>query len=812
MNQHIIITDPICGMRIDPAAGKPTRVHEGHTYYFCCGGCAQNITSVPDDYLIAKDIVCGMDVNRDHAAYISKHGGERFYFCSQDCQNKFDNEPEKWLAGRPEPETMPEGTTYTCPMDPEIVQEGPGDCPICGMALEPMGIPPADAGPNLELVDFTKRFVIALVFTIPLLVVAMGPHVGLPVGRWLSGQANGWVQLVLSALVVLGCGWPFFKRGWVSVKNNALNMFTLIALGTGAAFAYSTAAVVAPDLFPQGFRMHDGSVPVYFQSAAVIIALVLLGQILELKARERTGGAIRALLDLAPETAIKVHNGTEETVALDEVAVGDILRVKAGGKVPVDGTVCEGHSSVDESMLTGEPMPVEKGPESQVTGGTLNTTGTFLMRAERVGSETMLSRIVDMVASAQRSRAPAQQLADAVSGYFVPAVIAAAAIAFCAWWAWGPDPALVYGLIAAVSVLIIACPCALGLATPMSIMTATGRGAQAGVLYREASALEAFARADTLIVDKTGTLTEGKPVLGDVVCLGALEREEIMRVAASLERGSEHPLARAILSYAHQNNIETGNVEGFVTHPGKGVAGQVSGVNAAIGNEAMMTDLAVNLALAGDKLAALREGGNTVMMLAIGGILAGLVAVHDPIKPGARGALERLRGQGLQVIMATGDNERTARAVATTLGIDEVHAGILPQEKADLITSLQAHGANVAMAGDGINDAPALAQADVGIAMGTGADVAIESAGITLVKGDLNAIVRARKLSCATMTNIKQNLFFAFCYNAIGVPLAAGILYPAFGLLLSPVYAAAAMSLSSVSVITNALRLRSVRL
>ena len=812
MDKHVIIRDPVCGMTVELAAGKPSHTHGGHEFHFCCDGCCNKFASTPEDFLTAEDIVCGMDVDRASAAHLAKHNGERFYFCSANCERKFEDEPEKWLAGRPEPEPMPEGTMYTCPMDPEIVQEGPGDCPICGMALEPMGIPPADAGPNPELVDFTKRFVIGLIFTIPLLIVAMGAHVGLPVERWLSGQINGWVQLALSTPVVLGCGWPFFKRGWASIKNNALNMFTLIAIGTGAAFAYSTAAVFAPALFPQGFRMADGTVPVYFESAAVIILLVLLGQILELKARERTGSAIRALLDLAPETATRVRDGVEETVPLDEIAAGDILRVKAGGKVPVDGVLSLGHSSVDESMLTGEPIPVEKSPDDEVTGGTLNTTGSFLMRAERVGAETMLARIVDMVASAQRSRAPAQQLADAVAGYFVPAVLAASLLAFIAWWAWGPDPALAYALVAAVSVLIIACPCALGLATPMSIMTATGRGAQAGVLYREASALEAFAQVDTLIVDKTGTLTQGKPVVGEIVCLGKHSENEVLGVAASLERGSEHPLARAILAYADKRNIETNVVEGFITHPGKGITGSVLGKDAAFGNEALMDATNIEISNVTDQLSQLRESGNTVMMLAIAGKLAGLIAVKDPVKGTARQALDKLRNQGLSVIMATGDDQRTAKAVAAELAIDEVHAGILPQDKAKLISSLQARGAKVAMAGDGINDAPALAQADVGIAMGTGADVAIESAGITLVKGDLNGIVRARKLSRAAMANIKQNLFFAFFYNAIGVPLAAGVLYPAFGLLLSPVFAAAAMSLSSVSVITNALRLRNVKL
>ncbi|MGI9480725.1 MAG: heavy metal translocating P-type ATPase [Hyphomicrobiales bacterium] len=766
MNERVIAKDPVCGMDVDPAAGKPSFEYKGQTYHFC----------------------------------------------RQGCHDKFASDPELWLAGGPEPEPMPEGTLYTCPMDPEIVQEGPGDCPICGMALEPMGVPPADAGPNPELVDFRRRFLVGLIFTIPLLVIAMGPHVGLPIERWLTNAQNGWLQFFLTMPVVLWCGWPFFKRGWASVKNRALNMFTLIALGTGAAFAFSALAVISPGIFPESVRMADGTVPVYFESAAVIILLVLLGQILELKARERTSSAIRALLDLAPETAVRVRDGKDETVSLDEIVLGDLLRVKAGEKVPVDGAVMEGASSVDEAMLTGEPLPVEKGVGDHVIGGTINATGSFVMRAEHVCADTMLARIVDMVATAQRSRAPAQQLADKVSGYFVPAVIAVAVVAFAAWWIWAPAPAFSYALIAAVSVLIIACPCALGLATPMSIMTATGRGAQAGVLYKEAASLEAFAGVDTLIVDKTGTLTEGRPAVRDVIATGGHTIDGVMEIAAGLEQGAEHPLAKAVLAHAEEEGTKPSPVKDFTALPGKGVVGIADGKKVGLGNEALMKDLGAEASGVAETLEAARSTGSTAVLLAVDGELAGILIIHDPIKGSARQALADLRAAGLKVIMATGDEEGTALSVAGELGIDEVHAGVLPEDKAQLVRKLQEGGAKVAMAGDGINDAPALARADVGIAMGTGADVAIESAGITLVKGDLGAIVRARKLSAATMANIRQNLFFAFCYNAIGVPLAAGVLYPAFGVLLSPMFAAAAMSLSSVSVITNALRLRSIKL
>ena len=757
----------------------------------------------------ATDPVCGMSVTIAGAKHMTTHEGQHYYFCHAGCRTKFEGDPRKYLEPQPEPEPAPPGTTYTCPMDPEIVQEGPGTCPICGMALEPMGIPTGEEGPNPELVDFTRRFWVGAVLTVPLLVIAMGPLVGLPVKEWLGHRNSQWAELLLAAPVVLWSGWPFFERCWASFVNRALNMWTLIGVGVGAAFVYSFVATVVPDIFPEAFRGPGGTVAVYFEAAAVIVVLVLLGQLLELRARERTGGAIRALLDLAPKTALRVSaDGNEEEVSLDDVQVGDHLRVRPGDSIPVDGVVIEGHSSVDESMLTGEPLPVEKTPGEPVTGGTINKTGSFVMEAKRVGAETMLSQIVNMVAEAQRSRAPIQKLADVVAGYFVPVVFAVSVIAFVAWSAWGPEPAMAYAFIAAVSVLIIACPCALGLATPMSIMVATGRGAQAGVLIKNAENLERFAYVDTLIVDKTGTLTLGAPKLTDVLPFKGFDESMVLKMAASLERGSEHPLAEAIIEGAKDREIAIGKPAAFEAVTGKGVRGTISGKAVALGNAAMMRDIGLDPKAHAKQADALRTEGKTAMFVAIGGKLAGIVAVADPVKETTPSALEALRGEGLHIVMVTGDNARTAKAIAQRLGIEDVRADVLPDQKARIVQELQRGGAKVAMAGDGVNDAPALAQADVGIAMGTGADVAIESAGITLVKGDLNGIVRARRLSEATMRNIKQNLFFAFAYNAAGVPVAAGILYPVFGLLLSPMIAAAAMSLSSVSVIGNALRLQ----
>jgi Cu+-exporting ATPase len=808
-----VVRDPVCGMEVDPDAGKPTAEHEGHEYHFCSEGCRTRFLKAPADYVTATDPVCGMDVDRGTARFFTRHEGHAEYFCSERCQTKFEADPDKYLGDRPEPEPMPAGTLYTCPMDPEIVQEGPGTCPKCGMALEPMGVPTGDEGPNPELVDFTFRFKVSAALALPLFVIAMAPMVGLPIRDWIGEQLAIWIELILATPVVLWAARPFFQRGWQSIVYRSPNMWTLIAIGVGAAYLYSVAATLFPGVFPEQFRGHGGAVPVYFEAAAVIVALVFLGQVLELRARERTGSAIRALLDLAPKTARRIaDDGSEAEVPLDEVVAGDRLRVRPGDSIPVDGVVAEGRSSVDESMITGEPVPVEKVEGDQLTGGTLNGNGSLVMRAEKVGAETKLSQIVEMVAKAQRSRAPIQGMADRVSFYFVPTVVLIAITALVVWALFGPSPSMIYAIVSAVSVLIIACPCALGLATPMSIMTATGRGAQAGVLIRDAEALERFAAVDTLIVDKTGTLTEGRPRLTDVVAGDGFGEEEVLSLAASLERGSEHPLAEAIVEGAEERGAKLVSAKDFEATTGKGVSGTVSGNQVALGNRAMMDDLKIEVAPLRDKADVLRGEGKTAMFVAIDGKLAGVVAVSDPIKETTADAIRALHESGLTIIMATGDNARTAQAVADKLGIDEVRADMLPQDKQKLIEELQAKGAKVAMAGDGVNDAPALAAADVGIAMGTGADVAMESAGITLVKGDLNGIVRARKLARATIRNIKQNLFFAFFYNAVGVPIAAGVLYPVFGLLLSPMIAAAAMSLSSVSVISNALRLRTVQL
>ncbi|MFZ1069869.1 MAG: copper-translocating P-type ATPase, partial [Methyloceanibacter sp.] len=704
---------------------------------------------------------------------------------------------------------------YTCPMHPEIVKEGPGHCPICGMTLEPMGVPPEhEHGGHLELVDFTRRLWVAVPLSLALIALDMGSHMfGIDLLPFLSPKAEQWLALIIAIPAVLWCGWPFFVRGFESIRSGWLNMFTLIALGTGAAFLYSLIATVAPGLFPASMRDVHGLIPTYFEAAATIVALVLLGQVLELRARERTGGAIRALLDLAPKTALRVlKDGGTDTVPLASVKVGDVLRVRPGDKVPIDGTVIEGRSAVDEAMLTGEPVPVEKVAGDRVTGGTLNGTGSFDLRVDRTGAETTLAQVVAMVAEAQRSRAPIQALADKVSGYFVPAVILVAVIAFFAWLFLGPPPSLAYALVAAVSVLIIACPCALGLATPISIMVATGRGAQAGVLVRNAAALERLASVDTIVLDKTGTLTLGKPTLTGVEAAPGFEQDAVLRIAASLEAGSEHPLADAILRGAAAKGLTPPKVQGFEAVTGQGVKGTVDGRAVALGNARLMQAAGVDVAPLSEAAERRRQKGETVMLLADGGKLAGLVAVADPIKPGATEAIAKLHALGLKIVMATGDNPTTAKAVAGELGIDEVRAGLRPEEKLDLIAELQRQGRVVAMAGDGINDAPALAKADVGIAMGTGADVAMESAGLTLLKGDLRGIVRAINLARATMRNIKQNLVFAFVYNALGVPIAAGVLYPAFGMLLSPMIAAAAMSLSSVSVVSNALRLRNVEL
>ncbi|MBX3608667.1 MAG: copper-translocating P-type ATPase [Hydrogenophaga sp.] len=707
------------------------------------------------------------------------------------------------------------GSVYTCPMHPEVRQTGPGACPLCGMGLQLEGVSAAaDEGPNPELVDFTRRLWVATVLTVPLLVLTMSPLFGITAVRNFFGEHNAmWIELALSIPVIMWSGWPFFERGLTSFRTWNLNMFSLIGMGVAAAFIYSVVALVAPGIFPAGFRdPATGTVGVYFEAAAVIVTLVLLGQVMELRAREGTGKAIRALLDLAAKTARVIRpDGTEEEIPLEQVQVGDHLRVRPGDKVPVDGTVVDGRSSIDESMITGEPVPVEKVAGDRLTGATLNGTGSLVMEATRVGADTLLAQIVDMVASAQKSRAPIQKWADMVAGRFVPAVIGVAVLSFIAWAIWGPSPALAYALVSAVAVLIIACPCALGLATPMSIMTATGRGAQMGVLIKNAEALERFEKVDTLIVDKTGTLTEGKPKLVVVMPEPGHDEAEVLRLAATLEKGSEHPLAEAIVKGAEERGVKLVEAQDFEAVTGKGVKGRVDGKSVALGNLKLVKDLGLDGAALSAKADAARDEGQTVMFVVLDGAVAGLVAVADPVKASTPEAIKALHALGLRVIMATGDNERTARAVAARLGIDEIRADVLPQDKARIVQELQAQGRKVAMAGDGVNDAPALAQADVGIAMGTGADVAIESAGFTLVKGDLTGIVRARRLATATMRNIRENLFFALIYNAAGVPVAAGVLYPFIGLLIGPIFAAFAMSASSLSVVLNALRLRSAR-
>ncbi|MFV0473096.1 MAG: heavy metal translocating P-type ATPase [Pikeienuella sp.] len=807
MKDMAITRDPVCGMTVDPEAGKPGHEHGGRLFHFCCAGCRDRFAAAPEDYLTAKDPVCGMNVDRASAAHMAKHAGGRFYFCAARCQERFGAAPEDFLGDAPAPPPAPAGTRYTCPMDPEIIRDEPGDCPICGMALEPM-TPSADSGPNPELVDFRRRLLIGAPLAFGVFALEMGAHLGLPVARWLGPAAAQWAQFLLAAPVVLWIGYPFFKRGWSSMVTRNPNMWTLIALGVGAAFLFSIVALIAPGLFPASFLDHDGRAPIYFEAAAVIIILVLIGQVMELTARERTGDAIRALLNLAPKTARRLTEAGEEEIPLEQVRPGDRLRLRPGEAVPVDGVVVEGRTSIDESMLTGEPVPVGKTPGDPVTGGSVNGSGGCVMEARAVGADTVLSRIIALVASAQRSRAPIQAVADRVARWFVPAVVAIAGLAFVLWLGFGPSPALSHALVAAVSVLIIACPCALGLATPMSIMVGTGRGAQAGVLIRVAEALERMAGIDALIVDKTGTLTEGRPALTDILAAEGFAEDEILSLAATLERGSEHPLAAAIIEGAEARGIAPGTAADFQAVTGQGVTGTIAGRRAALGAEAMMRTAGADASALVAQAEALRAGGKTAMFLAVDGRAAGLIAVADRITETTPEALRALHAEGLRISMATGDSPATAAAVARDLDIDEVHAGISPEGKHDLVMKLKAGGLRLAMAGDGVNDAPALAAADVGVAMGAGADVAKESAGVTLVKGDLRGVVRARRLSRAAMRNIRQNLFFAFVYNAVGVPVAAGLLYPAFGITLSPIMAAAAMSLSSVSVIANALRLR----
>jgi len=772
----------------------------------CCGG---KHPGAGDSAAGAIDPVCGMKVDPATARHRFSHAGTDYFFCSARCRDRFVAAPEKFLQpDKPEP-TAPAGTIYTCPMHPEVRQVGPGSCPICGMALEPEQVSLDDA-PDPELIDMTRRFWIALVLTLPVFVIEMGGHLGLmhlvPPG-W-----SNWICFALATPVVLWAGAPFFARGWHSLVTRNLNMFTLIAMGTGVAWVYSVVGTLAPQWFPPAFRDMDGAVAVYFEAAAVITVLVLLGQVLELRARAQTSGAIRALLGLAPKTARRITDHGDEDVAIDAIAVGNSLRVRPGEKIPVDGVVTEGRSSVDESMVTGESMPVSKAEGDRVIGGTVNQSGGLVLRADRIGRDTMLARIVDMVARAQRSRAPIQRLADRVAGWFVPAVIVAALLAFAAWMLFGPEPRFSFGLVAAVTVLIIACPCALGLATPMSIMVGVGRGAHAGILIRDAQALERFESIDTIVIDKTGTLTEGKPKVVRVIAADGFAEHELLRLAASVERASEHPLAQAILNAANAAQLNLGEVGDFASPSGKGATGTVDGKTVALGNAMLMGELNIATPAVDGPAEAARLDGATAIYIAIDGRAAGVIAIADPIKASAKAALGALRADGLRIVMLTGDNLTTARAVARTLGIDEIEAGVLPERKSDVVQRLRRDGRRVAMVGDGVNDAPALAAADVGIAMGGGTDVAIESAGVTLLTGDLLGLVRARRLSVATMRNIRQNLGFAFLYNMAGVPIAAGVLYPVFGILLSPMVGAAAMALSSVSVIGNALRLARTKL
>lgn len=769
----------------------------------------------------ATDPVCGMSVTLGKGKPTLRYKGEDYHFCNPKCHDRFEADPYFYLSGNNrkkkelEAEKSASGALFTCPMDPEIVQEGPGTCPICGMALEPMsGI---SDEPNHELIDFTKRLWVSALAAIPLLVLTMGPMVGVPVRDWIGEGVAIYLEAILATPVVLWAALPFFQRGWTSLVTRHFNMWTLIMIGVGAAYLYSMIAAFMPFLFPDALKGASGHMPVYFEAAVVIVALVFVGQVLELNARERTGDAIRALLDLAPKTARRItDDGEEYDAPLENILAGDRLRVRPGEAVPVDGVVLEGGSSVDESLVTGEPVPVEKKQGDNVTGGTLNKTGSFVMEARLVGEDTMLAKIVDMVASAQRSRAPIQGLADRVAGYFVPTVVGVAVLAFVAWLILGPSPSLVHAIIAAVSVLIIACPCALGLATPMSIMTATGRGAQAGVLVKTAESLEHLAEVDMIVVDKTGTLTEGKPVVSDILPNTGVSENHVLELAAALEKGSEHPLAEAILGAAEDRQLEVPATTGFEAITGKGVTAEIGNSRVSLGNAGFAMETGADLGELAERAEELSALGKTVMYLVqdFGGqvFLQGLIAVADPVKPNAKSAIDALHADGVKIVMATGDAPQTAAAVAQALGIDEVRAGVLPEGKQKLVEDLKASGHTVAMAGDGVNDAPALAAADVGLAMGTGADVAVESAGLTLLKGDLEGILRARTLARETVKNIRQNLFFAFAYNSVGVPIAAGVLYPVFGVLLSPMLAAAAMSLSSVSVISNALRLRALKL
>lgn len=867
------VIDPVCGMTIEDANAKGAAEYKGKKYYFCSKNCKEDFDRNPEKYISKKagqaplmmmpmakgtdkvaDPVCKMTIDPKAAAGSSIYKGATYYFCALNCKKKFDADPEAYVGEKTKEAKAeapaPKVTKYTCPMDPEILQDKPGSCPICGMALEPlvptlaltrtewtcpmhpevvsdkpgdcpkcgMALEPltvtVEQEENPELIDMSRRFWVSLVLSLPLVLITMRHLIpGMTaVEHIIQPDILKWLELILATPVVLWGGWPFFVRGWQSLMTRNLNMFTLIGLGTGVAFIYSIVASLFPDIFPESFRGESGEVGVYFEAAAVIVTLVLFGQVLELKARSRTGAAIKALLGLAPKTARKISDGKEEDVPLEQVQPGDMLRVRPGEKVPVDGVVEEGSSSIDECMVSGEPIPVQKQKGDRVIGATVNGTGMVIMKAERVGADTLLAQIVQMVAEAQRSRAPIQKLADIVAGYFVQTVIAIAVLTFIVWAWLGPEPRFAYALINAVAVLIIACPCALGLATPMSIMVATGKGATMGVLFKNAEAIEVMKKVDTLVVDKTGTLTVGKPKLVEIVASSGFDEKEILKLAASLERGSEHPLAEAIVKGAEEGGAALTNSESFESITGKGVTGIVEGKKVSLGNLKLLEDQKIETGELSSKAEAMRSDGQTVMFVTVDGKAAGLVGVADPIKETTPEAIAALHKDGVKVVMLTGDSRTTANAVANKLGLDDVIAEVLPDQKANVVKDLQNKGRFVAMAGDGINDAPALAQAHVGIAMGTGTDVAMESAGVTLIKGDLRGILRARLLSRATMRNIKQNLFFAFAYNSLGVPIAAGVLYPFFGILLSPMIAAAAMSFSSVSVVSNALRLRRVKL
>ncbi|MEM1265085.1 MAG: heavy metal translocating P-type ATPase [Pseudomonadota bacterium] len=798
-----LIRDPVCGMTVTPGADTARHPFDGRTFYFCHPGCRDRFASDPRAYLEATDPVTGDTVDRASALHVSKHAGARFYFCSPASQTAFEAEPERWHT----PAAAPAGTLYICPMCPGVESDGPSDCPVCGMALEPAR-PTLTTGPTPELIDLRHRLVFAVPLALAVLVLEMGGMLGLPWHEWFGAPATRWLQFVL-ATPVMALAWPAFQRGWTSIVTQNLNMWTLIAIGTGAAYLFSLTSLLAPGVFPASMQGAHGP-PLYFEAASVILVLVLVGQVLELTARARTGDALRALMSLAPPTARRVEGDGERDVPLEEIRVGDTLRVRPGETVPLDAVVLEGQSAVDESMLTGEPTPVDKRLGDPLTGGTQNTTGSLLIEVSATGADTVLARIVDMVAAAQRSRAPLQALADRVAGYFVPGVVGIAALAFCVWVVLGPSPSPSYAVAVAVSVLIIACPCALGLATPVSVTVALGRGAEAGVLIRDAEALERLATVDTLVLDKTGTLTDGRPSLTDVRPAAGASRIHALSVAAALERGSEHPLARAILNAAEEENAPPREVEAFEAVPGHGVQGTLDGRRVTLGASTLTPELDLSPARA--EIDALEAEGKTVMILCEDDVLTALLAVADEIKPTTRAALDALRRDGLTLIMATGDSPATAAVIARSLEIDEVHARLNPEEKHGLVATLQHSGRRVAMAGDGINDAPALARADVGIAMGNGSDIALESGAVTLVQGDLRGILRARRLARATVQNIRQNLVFAFAYNGVGVPIAAGVLYPLTGLLLSPMIAAAAMSLSSVSVIGNALRLRRIRI